>query len=39
MGSDGASALLLNFTNIDSQRTAEKLGQAHPEADVTTIMA
>jgi GntR family transcriptional regulator/MocR family aminotransferase len=27
MGSDGASALLLNFTNIDSQRTAENLGR------------
>ena len=27
MGNDGASALLLNFTNIDSQRTAEKLGR------------
>jgi GntR family transcriptional regulator / MocR family aminotransferase len=26
MDSDGASALLLNFTNIDSQRTAENLG-------------
>jgi GntR family transcriptional regulator / MocR family aminotransferase len=25
--SDGASALLLNFTNIDSQRTAEALGK------------
>jgi GntR family transcriptional regulator/MocR family aminotransferase len=25
--SDGASALLLNFTNIDSRRTAEKFGQ------------
>ena len=24
---DGASALLLNFTNIDSQRTAENLGR------------
>jgi GntR family transcriptional regulator/MocR family aminotransferase len=24
---DGASALLLNFTNIDSRRTAEKFGQ------------
>jgi GntR family transcriptional regulator / MocR family aminotransferase len=24
---DGASALLLNFTNIDSQRTAEALGK------------
>ena len=23
---DGASALLLNFTNMDSQRTAENLG-------------
>jgi GntR family transcriptional regulator/MocR family aminotransferase len=27
MGNDGASALLLNFTNIDSQATAEKLGK------------
>jgi GntR family transcriptional regulator / MocR family aminotransferase len=27
MGNDGASALLLNFTNIDSQRTAENLGR------------
>jgi GntR family transcriptional regulator/MocR family aminotransferase len=27
MGKDGASALLLNFTNIDSQRTAENLGR------------
>ena len=27
MGSDGASALLLSFTNIDSQGTAEKLGR------------
>jgi GntR family transcriptional regulator/MocR family aminotransferase len=27
MGHDGASALLLNFTNIDSQDTAEKLGR------------
>jgi GntR family transcriptional regulator / MocR family aminotransferase len=27
MGRDGASALLLNFTNIDSQRTAENLGR------------
>jgi GntR family transcriptional regulator/MocR family aminotransferase len=27
IGSDGASALLLNFTNIDSQGTAEKLGR------------
>jgi GntR family transcriptional regulator/MocR family aminotransferase len=27
MGRDGASALLLNFTNIDSQRTAETLGR------------
>ncbi|RZL92022.1 MAG: PLP-dependent aminotransferase family protein [Variovorax sp.] len=27
MGSDGASALLLNFTNIDSQGTAEDLGR------------
>ena len=26
-GQDGASALLLNFTNIDSQRTAETLGK------------
>jgi GntR family transcriptional regulator/MocR family aminotransferase len=26
-GNDGASALLLNFTNIDSQRTAENLGR------------
>jgi GntR family transcriptional regulator/MocR family aminotransferase len=25
--SDGASALLLNFTNVDSQRTAENLGR------------
>ena len=25
--SDGASALLLNFTNVDSQRTAETLGR------------
>ena len=25
--SDGTSALLLNFTNIDSQSTAEKLGR------------
>ena len=27
MGSDAASALFLNFTNIDSQRTAESLGR------------
>jgi GntR family transcriptional regulator/MocR family aminotransferase len=27
IGNDGASALLLNFTNIDSQRTAENLGR------------
>jgi GntR family transcriptional regulator/MocR family aminotransferase len=27
MGGDGASALLLSFTNIDSQRTAETLGR------------
>jgi GntR family transcriptional regulator / MocR family aminotransferase len=27
MGSDGASALLLNFTNIDSQGTAEKFAR------------
>lgn len=27
MDSDGASALLLNFTNIDSQRTAENFGR------------
>jgi GntR family transcriptional regulator/MocR family aminotransferase len=27
MGRDGASALLLSFTNIDSQGTAEKLGK------------
>jgi GntR family transcriptional regulator/MocR family aminotransferase len=27
MGSDGASALLLSFTNIDSQSTAETLGK------------
>ena len=27
MGRDGASALLLNFTNIDSQGTAENLGR------------
>ena len=27
MGHDGASAVLLNFTNIDSQRTAENLGK------------
>jgi GntR family transcriptional regulator / MocR family aminotransferase len=27
MGRDGASALLLNFTNIDSQDTAETLGR------------
>ena len=27
MGSDGASALFLNFTNVDSQRTAENLGK------------
>lgn len=27
IGSDGASALLLNFTNIDSQGTAENLGR------------
>jgi GntR family transcriptional regulator/MocR family aminotransferase len=27
IGSDGAAALLLNFTNIDSQRTAETLGR------------
>ena len=27
MGSDGASALLLNFTNIVSQRAAENLGK------------
>ena len=26
-GADGASALLLNFTNVDSQRTAENLGR------------
>jgi GntR family transcriptional regulator/MocR family aminotransferase len=26
MGNDGVSALLLNFTNVDSQRTAEVLG-------------
>ena len=26
IGPNGASALLLNFTNIDSQRTAENLG-------------
>ena len=26
MGGNGASALLVNFTNVDSQRTAEKLG-------------
>jgi GntR family transcriptional regulator/MocR family aminotransferase len=26
-GSDGASALFLNFTNVDSQRTAENLGK------------
>jgi GntR family transcriptional regulator/MocR family aminotransferase len=26
MGNDGVSALLLNFTNGDSQRTAEVLG-------------
>jgi GntR family transcriptional regulator/MocR family aminotransferase len=26
-GNDGASALLLNFTNVDSQRTAENLGK------------
>jgi GntR family transcriptional regulator / MocR family aminotransferase len=26
-GRDGASALLLNFTNVDSQRTAEQLGR------------
>jgi GntR family transcriptional regulator / MocR family aminotransferase len=25
---DGASALLLNFTNIDSQRTAETFGKS-----------
>jgi GntR family transcriptional regulator/MocR family aminotransferase len=27
VGSDGASALLLNFTNVDSQRVAETLGR------------
>jgi GntR family transcriptional regulator/MocR family aminotransferase len=27
IGSDGASALLVNFTNIDSQGTAEKFGR------------
>jgi GntR family transcriptional regulator/MocR family aminotransferase len=27
VGSNEASALLLNFTNIDSQRTAETLGK------------
>jgi GntR family transcriptional regulator/MocR family aminotransferase len=27
MGRDGASALLLNFTNVDSERTAEHLGR------------
>jgi len=27
MGNDGDSALLINFTNIDSQNTAENLGQ------------
>jgi GntR family transcriptional regulator/MocR family aminotransferase len=27
IGNDGASALLLSFTNVDSQRTAEKLGR------------
>jgi GntR family transcriptional regulator/MocR family aminotransferase len=27
VGSDGVSALLLNFTNIDSQRTAESFGR------------
>jgi GntR family transcriptional regulator/MocR family aminotransferase len=27
IGHDGASALLLNFTNVDSQATAEKLGR------------
>jgi GntR family transcriptional regulator/MocR family aminotransferase len=27
IGQDGASALLLNFTNVDSQRTAETLGK------------
>ena len=27
MGSGGAAALLLNFTNVDSQRSAEKLGR------------
>jgi GntR family transcriptional regulator/MocR family aminotransferase len=27
IGHDGASALLLNFTNVDSQRTAETLGR------------
>jgi GntR family transcriptional regulator / MocR family aminotransferase len=27
IGSDGTSALLLNFTNIDSQGTAEKFGR------------
>jgi GntR family transcriptional regulator/MocR family aminotransferase len=27
MGNDGASALLLSFTNIDTQRTAENLGR------------
>jgi GntR family transcriptional regulator/MocR family aminotransferase len=27
MGTDGASALLLSFTNIDTQRTAENLGR------------
>jgi GntR family transcriptional regulator/MocR family aminotransferase len=27
LGRDGAAALLLNFTNIDSQRTAERFGK------------
>jgi GntR family transcriptional regulator/MocR family aminotransferase len=27
MGSEGASALLLSFTNIDSQASAENLGK------------
>jgi GntR family transcriptional regulator / MocR family aminotransferase len=27
LGNDAASALFLNFTNVDSQRTAENLGR------------
>ena len=33
MGRDGASALLLNFTNIDSQRTAENSRKADLAAE------